>query len=278
MDPISLVRYPFDPEGGNHEPTEHYTIDKPIEFLLPRGGCFFGNSLQIVEADTLNPLKLEGDYQLGNFNQEASMEVGAGIWRSIFFDRPPEKDLLLDIRYLGGKHSVDVYGTAELIQRIQASGRRVTWDEIIKPENGIPVGDHSHHVDDLKGVQGMTAAILELAEAVRERGYINPSSVTKPSQTQWHEITESRVTLTSVEFESQMVLLSGIVGDTEIVVSKGITEGKQVTIVANSGGETTLTFADEIIVYGSHKRIFKDEYVTLTRLDTNLFLITVAPI
>lgn len=270
-----IVQYPYNENGGTHVPQELHELERDNKFILPRGGCFYGDTLAVLESPTMKPLKLGLDYELGNFNQEATREVGASIWGSIFLKNPKKQNLVLDIHYIGGHHSIDIPGLSKLLKEIGASGGKVLWDDIVKPDEGFKPIDHPHHVNDMNGTQGLTEAILHLAEKLTPRDSGSPGGP-GPSQPEHRliEVPDGTFTVNEDLLDNQTIILSGMASSTEIKFPANLNKKGVFHIAAAMESTTYFTYDPSLIIMGEPGNRFRGILIEVRCLGNSMLLVT----
>jgi len=278
-----IKQYPLDETSVsdlNHVPNELHELKDEDRFIIPRGGCFYAHNFNIVDAVTKEPLKLDIDYELGNFYQKASIELAMGVWGSIILKTPVKRKVLLDIHYVGGKYSVDVPGLTELVKSVAARGLNVFWDDIIKPESGVDAKYHPHHTDDFKGTQDVCDALLVVAEQItkpRERPEgIHEDDLEARLKTNWVDVPEGDYHLESEHFDGRTIITAGSLHDTTIHIQNDLVLQGPLSIYAAHHTKTSIALDDKVVVINSD--LLEDELsgmtITFTPLSINNFVIT----
>lgn len=258
---VEIIKYGYDDTGlkaDNKAQLEEHKVTRDMTFILPRGGCYFRGSLEVIDLSTNTPLKEGFDYRVGNMYQEATLDVGQGIWGTIFFERELEMTIGINVQYIGGKYSVDTKGIGELLSQINEHGDKILWDDIIKPDIGVAPTEHRHNtMTDLMGTQELVKAIDRIAEIMLEGRQAGTKEAVSSIDTKYIEErlsvivdqhSSGNLVLTEKHFDGQHLILSGAGSPTTITIPAGLRVDKPLDIYSVGSTKILSASSDTVII------------------------------
>lgn len=174
--------YPLDVTGSalsNRVRGEFQTLSPPtqsdnFQFLIPKSGPFFRDSVKLIHVPTGRTLERGVDWDPGHYFHSASYEtesVKGGIYQSILFlDRTLTGPIeLVEYQVLGGHWSLDENKILEILSNKLQDPRTLTYEQVSDKPDVFPPIDHQHPGNDLTGMREAVSSIYEVAAAIRER-------------------------------------------------------------------------------------------------------------
>jgi len=170
---IPLVRYPFDKTGKastNLVVGETRTVDHEYRRAwAPEHGMYYGDSLQMWDADTGAKLYPGTDFLLLYPDPEMTARLGMPVYSLISLVNKSVVSVRYNYQVVGGDASFSIYAIQQLLNNLQQDNRVVTWDNLWgKPLTFQPT-PHLHDVTtDVVGFEYLVLALEELARTINQ--------------------------------------------------------------------------------------------------------------
>ncbi len=204
-------QYPFDPYGinpanliQNEQQVVTRVNDPQVSMVVPNAAPFFRRDLEIryrppgVIGD--GTIMVEGvDYFLGWKFIAASRTIGESVFGAVILTDPTKTGSVLFKKYrtLGDDWVQSPSQILDMMNNILYHPRVVSWDEITPQLVAFPVIEHPHDISDLRGVEDLYNAILQIPPAIvtaASTGISNHLAQTNP-----HNITKYTINMNLVE-------------------------------------------------------------------------------
>lgn len=174
---ILQFQYPFDPNGvlpSNLITNENHNITAssglPYNFIIPRRGPYFANSLIVTHPSSGRTLDVGVDYVHSYlFQQQSATEPFLMVFGGISILTTEYDGSVLSLRYqtLGGEYVLPETDILAILANAHIDPRLTTWDTVaLKPGEYHPDA-HLHHVSSTMGWDDLVLAVRDLIEKIR---------------------------------------------------------------------------------------------------------------
>lgn len=139
----------------NRVTNEYHEFGKdPLQrILVPDYGCFYTESMSVVDASTGRKLTLGDDYRLIEFNADATSLSGQEVCAMVHITSPSSVEAYLTYQFIGGIYQSVTPLVNALIERYP-NGIEPTykWQNILERPLKFEPAAHLHHIDELYGL------------------------------------------------------------------------------------------------------------------------------